>query len=160
MFQHFAAVRYGDDLPGKTKWIMQLHFDGIKNWHLGTCLDYWHLSPTIQKKLPGSRSVSWTKLAVRERIFVLARVPYIPPGFKDAPADARHHYNVLQPQLLADTLNDAQTKAGIAEPVTVTRGNGRTMNEFIRQVQDKLETATAAPTPANALCTVCANPLN
>jgi hypothetical protein len=140
LFEEFApVVYYGDDLPTKLKWVSEQHFRNIKDWSFPVCADFLLLSPTVQGKLPGSESVSWTKTAVRARLFATAGFLYMRPQFKHAPVGPRQSYEVLGRELAARTINQAQQKATVPNPVVVKRGNGRTMNELIRQVQERVQ---------------------
>jgi hypothetical protein len=139
LFEEFVPMVYEDELPTKLKWVSEQHFCDIQDWSFPVCADFLLLSPTVQGKLPGSESVSRTKTAVRARLFATAGCLYMRPQFKHAPVGPRQSYEVLGRELAARTINQAQQKATVPNPVVVKRGNGRTMNELIRQVEGKVQ---------------------
>ncbi len=142
MFQQQAVgavlVTAEAELPGRREWVEARCFIGILYWNLFECLDFLQLSPATQGKLPGSISPGVSRLAVRMRIFAILEVHYIQPQYKGAHIGHRGPYEVLQRQLMAQTCNLAQAKAGVLDPVVMKAGNGRTMNAFIRDVHDKV----------------------
>jgi hypothetical protein len=132
------AMVYEADLPGRREWVEMRSFMGIWFWTFLDCLDFLNLSPTTQGKLPGSISTAVSRLAVRMRIFSILGVHYIDPQYKGAHIGHRGPYEVLQRQLMAQTSNLAQARAGIVNPVTVKAGDGRTMNGLFHELQEKM----------------------
>ena len=132
------AVLAEADLPGRREWVEKRSFMGIWFWTFLDCLDFLQLSPGTQGKLIGSISAGVSRLAVRMRIFAIFNAQYVDPQYKGTHIGHRGSYEVLQRQLIAQTHNLAQAKAGIANPVVVKAGDGHTMNSFIRDVAEKM----------------------
>jgi hypothetical protein len=143
--QHFiqrvvaAAVDRGDrNFPGRQEWVELRSFLGIFYWPLLDCLDFLVLSPTTQEMLPGSISPAVSRLAVRMRIMDILGPIYIPPQFKGTAIGRRGRYAVLLRELLAETCNSAQTRAGVVNPVIVKRGTGAVMNGLLHEMHAKV----------------------
>jgi GNAT superfamily N-acetyltransferase len=130
------AVAAEADLPGRREWVEKRSFRGIWFWDFFECMDFLNLSPTTQRELPGSTSAGVSRLAVRIRIFAILDALYIDPQYKGARIGHRGPYEVLRRQLMAQTYNLAQAKAGVLDPVAVRAGNGRTMNGFAWDVHE------------------------
>jgi hypothetical protein len=114
--QQQQAIAAEADLPGRREWVEMRSFLGIWFWSLLDCMDFLHLSPPTQNKLPGSITAGVSRLAVRMRIFAILDTLYIDPQYKGAHIGRRGSYEVLRRQLMAQTCNLAQEKACVLDP--------------------------------------------